>query len=174
MTGFSEGKAGKQKHHSVHHHSSKKPGHLVIFSTLFEMAAFPAKVIPAPKGGTNQTQGCLLSFLALNMKQIMVFTCPVYIDIETETQNEHWKERACISCPPCNKTLLGIFFAECRYSEIWPRKGNISSMCLCKRYAYFCTVLFNTCYKERIPVLRPLREFKGTSEKATFSHESVL
>lgn len=142
------------------------------------MEAFPAKVIPAPKGGTNQTQGCLLSFQALNMKEIMAFTCLVYIYIETETQNEHWKEWACVSCAPCNKTLLGIFFAECRYSEIGPRKGNISPMCLCKRYAYFCTVLFNTCYKEKDScfktILRPLREFKGTSEKATFSHKRVV
>lgn len=46
-------------------------------SFQLSMEAFPAKVIPAPKGGTNQTQGCLLSLQALNMKEIMVFTCLV-------------------------------------------------------------------------------------------------
>lgn len=45
----------------------------MIFSTLFYVEAFPAKVILPSRGGANQTRVCLPSFPALNVKDVMDF-----------------------------------------------------------------------------------------------------
>lgn len=94
MTGFCERIAGKTEIAFII--IPLKTGDLVNFSTLFYVEAFPAKVILPSRGGANQTQVCLLSFPALNVKDVTDFPFVV--------QNRNSERKLEVSGTPYNKT----------------------------------------------------------------------